>query len=198
MDARPWGLEGVRARPQVPLFAAGGPESLRVQALETAVGVRIFPPWARPPARKFQRRDPMANLTRYNPFDETFDDLFKGFFVRPMTFDNQQPVQIKVDVKEEEGAYVVYADIPGVKKEDIHVTVDGNQVAISTEMNRSREEKQGDKLVHVERYSGKAYRAFSLAQEVDETQAQARYTDGVLELRLPKKAQASARKLSIQ
>ncbi|HWA12619.1 MAG TPA: Hsp20/alpha crystallin family protein [Burkholderiales bacterium] len=140
----------------------------------------------------------MANLTRYNPFDETFDDLFKGFFVRPMTFDNQQPVQIKVDVKEEEGAYVVYADIPGVKKEDIHVTVDGNQVAISTEMNRSREEKQGDKLVHVERYSGKAYRAFSLAQEVDETQAQARYTDGVLELRLPKKAQASARKLSIQ
>jgi HSP20 family protein len=140
----------------------------------------------------------MANLTRYNPFDETFDDLFKGFFVRPMTFDNTQPVQIRVDVKEEAGAYVVYADIPGVKKEDIHVTVDGNQVAISTELNRNREDKQGDKLVHVERYSGKVYRAFSLAQEVDETQAQAKYTDGVLELRLPKKAQLSARKLSIQ
>jgi HSP20 family protein len=140
----------------------------------------------------------MANLTRYNPFDDTFDDLFKGFFVRPMAFDNPQPVQVKVDVKEEDGAYVVYADIPGVKKEDINVTVDGNQVAISTEVKRNREEKQGDKLVHVERYSGKVYRAFSLAQEVDETQAQAKYTDGVLELRLPKKAQVSARKLSIQ
>ena len=140
----------------------------------------------------------MANLTRYNPFDETFDDLFKGFFVRPMAFDSQPPVQVKVDVKEEDGAYVVYADIPGVKKEDINVTVDGSQVAISTEITRSREDKQADKLVHVERYVGKVYRAFSLAQEVDETQAQAKYTDGVLELRLPKKAVASARKLSIQ
>lgn len=140
----------------------------------------------------------MASLTRYNPFDETFDDLMKGFFVRPMAFDGQPPVQVKVDVKEEEGAYVVYADIPGVKKEDINVTVDGNQVAISTEVKRVREDKQGEKLVHVERHVGKVYRAFSLAQEVDETQAQAKYTDGVLELRLPKKAATSARKLSIQ
>ena len=140
----------------------------------------------------------MASLTRYNPFDETFDDLMKGFFVRPMAFEGQPPVQVKVDVKEEEGAYVVYADIPGVKKEDINVTVDGNQVAISTEVKRVREDKQGEKLVHVERHVGKVYRAFSLAQEVDETQAQAKYTDGVLELRLPKKAATSARKLSIQ
>jgi HSP20 family protein len=140
----------------------------------------------------------MASLTRYNSFDETFDDLFKGFFVRPVAYDSQPAAQVKVDVKEEDGAYVVYADIPGVKKEDIHVTVDGNQVAISTEVKRAREDKQGDKLVHVERYAGKAYRAFSLAQEVDETQAQAKYADGVLELRLPKKAQAAARKLAIQ
>lgn len=140
----------------------------------------------------------MATLTRYNPFDETFDDLMKGFFVRPMAFEGQPTVQVKVDVKEEEGAYVVYADIPGVKKDEINVTVDGNQVAISTEVKRVREDKQGEKLVHVERHVGKVYRAFSLAQEVDETQAQAKYTDGVLELRLPKKAATSARKLSIQ
>ncbi|HEX7812210.1 MAG TPA: Hsp20/alpha crystallin family protein [Burkholderiales bacterium] len=140
----------------------------------------------------------MASVTRYNPFDETFDDLFKGFFVRPMAFDTQPQVQIKVDVKEDDAAYVVTADIPGVKKEEINVTIDGNQVAISAEVKRSREDKQGEKLLHAERYAGKIYRAFSLAQDVDETQAQAKYTDGVLELRLPKKAAVSARKLSIQ
>lgn len=140
----------------------------------------------------------MANLMRYNPFDETFDDLFKGFFVRPMAFENQPQVQIKMDVSEDDNAYVVRADIPGVKKEEINVTIDGNQVAISAEVKRSREERQGEKVLHTERFFGKAYRAFSLAQDVDETQAQAKYNDGVLELRLPKKAAVSARKLSIQ
>ena len=140
----------------------------------------------------------MASLTRYNPFDETFDDLLKGFFVRPMAFDGKPQVQIRVDVKEDDGAYVVQADIPGVKKEEINVTIDGSQIAISAEVKRSREDRQGEKLLHTERFSGKAYRAFSLAQEVDETQAQAKYSDGVLELRLPKKAPVSARKLSIQ
>jgi HSP20 family protein len=140
----------------------------------------------------------MANLMRYNPFDETFDDLFKGFFVRPMAFENQPQVQIKMDVSEDDNAYVVRADIPGVKKEEINVTIDGNQVAISAEVKRSREEKQDEKALHTERFFGKAYRAFSLAQDVDETQAQAKYNDGVLELRLPKKAAVSARKLSIQ
>jgi len=140
----------------------------------------------------------MASLTRYNPFDETFDDLLKGFFVRPMAFDSQPNVQVRVDVKELDDAYVVQADIPGVKKEDINVTIDGNQVAISAEVKRNREDKQGDKLVHAERYAGKVYRAFSLAQDVDESGAQAKYADGVLELRLPKKAVASARKLTIQ
>lgn len=140
----------------------------------------------------------MASLTRYNPFDETFDDLLKGFFVRPMAFENQPQVQIRVDVKEDDSAYTVNADIPGVRKEDINVTIDGNQVAISAEVKRSHEDKQGDKLLHAERYVGKVYRAFSLAQDVDESVAQAKYNDGVLELRLPKKAAVSARKLSIQ
>lgn len=140
----------------------------------------------------------MANMTRYNPFDESFDDLLKGFFVRPMSFDSQPQVQIRVDVKEDDAAYIVHADIPGVKKDEIHVTIDANQIAISAEVKRNREEKQGEKLVHAERYVGKVYRAFSLAQDVDEAQAQAKYTDGVLELRLPKKAVVSARKLAIQ
>jgi HSP20 family protein len=127
-----------------------------------------------------------------------FDDLFKGFFVRPMAFENQPQVQIRMDVKEDDGAYVVHAEIPGVKKEDINVTIDGNQVAISAEIKRGREEKQGEKVLRSERYYGKVYRAFSLAQDVDEASAKANYDGGVLELRLPKKAVTSARKLAIQ
>jgi HSP20 family protein len=140
----------------------------------------------------------MATLTRYTPFDETFDDLFKGFLVRPLAFENSAPVQIRIDVSEDDSAYTVHADVPGVKKDDINVTIEGNQVAISAEVRRNRDDKQADKVVHSERFVGKVYRAFSLAQDVDETQAHAKYTDGVLELRLPKKSVVSARKLTIQ
>ncbi len=141
----------------------------------------------------------MANLARYSyPLDETFDDLFKGFFVRPMTFENQGQAQFRIDVKEDDGAYVVQAEIPGVRKEDINVTINGNQVAISTEVKREREDKQGEKVLRSERYYGKVYRALNLAQDVDEASAKAKYNEGVLELRLPKKAAVTAKKLSIQ
>ena len=141
----------------------------------------------------------MASLTRYTPFDETFDDLFKGFFVRPMSLDNQHAMQqVRMDVSEDDGAYVVRAEIPGVKKEDINVTIEGNQVAITAEVKHDREEKKGEKVLRSERFYGKVYRAFSLAQDVDEAGAQAKYSDGVLDLRLPKKAVESAKRLTIQ
>ena len=141
----------------------------------------------------------MANLTRYNPFDETFDDLFKGFFVRPMSLDNPPTtVQVRMDVTEDDGAYTVHAEIPGVKKDDINVTIDGNQVAITAEVKHNNEDKRGEKVLRSERFYGKVYRAFSLAQDVDEASAQAKYNEGVLELRLPKKTAVSAKKLSIQ
>ncbi len=142
----------------------------------------------------------MANLTRYSPFDEAFDDLFKGFFVRPVAFDEktQPQVGIRMDVTESDKAYLVHADIPGVKKEDIQITIDGNQVSISAEARYHREQKDGEKVLRSERSYGKAYRAFSLAQDVDESNAEAKYVDGVLELTLPKKAASSTKRLSVQ
>lgn len=147
----------------------------------------------------------MAGITRYDPFNLTrvdpfgdIDDLFKGFLVRPMAFEGQPQMQIKMDVKEDDGAYTVHADIPGVKKEDIHVTIEGNQVSISAEVKKEKEEKQGEKLLRSERYYGKVARSFTLAQDVDEAKAQAKYADGVLELKLPKKAVTSAKKLAVQ
>lgn len=142
----------------------------------------------------------MAYVTRYDPFGDKFDDLFNGFFVRPAGLDEQtQPrATIRMDVTENDKAYVVQAEIPGVKKEDVHVTIDGNQVAISAETNIRKEQKDGEKVLRTERSYGKTYRAFTLAQEVDDSSAEAKYVDGVLELTLPKKAAASATRLMIQ
>lgn len=143
----------------------------------------------------------MANISRYDPFDlatEPFDDLFRGFF-RPVRFEGQpQQMQIKVDVKENDKSYTVHADIPGVKKEDIHVTIDGNQVSISAEVKKEKEEKEGDKVLRSERYFGKVFRSFSLGQDIDEGASSAKYNDGVLELVLPKKKAAATKKLTVQ
>lgn len=145
----------------------------------------------------------MANLTRYDPLDlalEPFDDMFRGFF-RPVRWEGmQQPqqMQIKVDVKEGERDYTVFAEIPGVKKEDIHVTVEGNQISISAEAKKETEEKEGEKLLRCERYYGKVLRTFTLPQEVNEAESSARYSDGVLTLNLHKKSSSSAKKLSVQ
>jgi len=140
----------------------------------------------------------MANILRYNPADDAFDDLFRGFFMRPVRFEGQPDVQIKMDVSEDDKAYTVHAEIPGVSKEDIHVTIDGNQVAISAEIKNEKEVKEGEKVLRSERYYGKVSRAFTLGQDVDEATAQAKYDNGVLELRLPKQIAAKAKRLNIQ
>lgn len=140
----------------------------------------------------------MANITRFRPTGDALDDLFRGFFMQPVRLDGQQDVQMKMDVSEDDKAFKVHAEIPGVKKEDIHVSIDGNQVSISAEVKNEKEVKEGEKLLRSERYYGSVSRAFSLAQDVDEGAAQAKYNDGVLELTLPKKKAAATRKLVIQ
>jgi len=140
----------------------------------------------------------MANILRYNRADDAFDDLFRGFFMRPVRFDGQQEIKIKIDVSEDDKAYTVHAEIPGVKKEDINVNIDGNQVAISAEVKNEKEVKEGEKVLRSERYYGIVSRVFSLAEEVDESTAQAKYNNGVLELSLPKRISAKSKSLTIQ
>ena len=141
----------------------------------------------------------MANLTRYDPFEtglEPFDDLFRGFF-RPVRMDRELP-QFKMDVKEDDQAYTVHADLPGVKKEDIHVSIEGNTVAISAETRSETEQKEGEKVLKRERSYGKVFRSFSLGSDIDEASASAKYNDGVLELVLPKKAAAASKRLTVE
>ena len=146
----------------------------------------------------------MANVTRFDPFQTTgifgsndpFDEVFKGFF-RPVRAENQAPGQFKMDVKEDEKGYQVHAEIPGVKKEDIHVTIDGNQVSISAEVKQEKEVKDGEKVLRSERYYGKVARSSALGSDLDENAAQAKYDNGVLELNLPKKVVAPTKRLTI-
>ncbi len=138
----------------------------------------------------------MANVTRYDPFGD-LDDMFKGFMLRPVRVEQQVP-QIRMDVKENNGAYVVRAEIPGVKKEDIKVDVDGNMVSISAETKEEKEQKEGGRVIRSERYYGSMSRSFSLGQDVDEKTAKAKYTDGVLELTLPKKLGSHQGKIIVQ
>ena len=140
----------------------------------------------------------MASITH---FDEAFDDLLRGFFVRPVNFEGSvhaAPAQFRVDVTEDEKAYTVRAEIPGVKKDEINISIDGDQIAISAEVKNEKEVKDGERVLRSERYYGKVQRAFQLGQAVDENAAGATYTDGVLELTLPKKAAASAKRITIQ
>lgn len=139
----------------------------------------------------------MSNMTRYDPFEtDSLDNLFRGFF-RPVKLDRDMP-QIRMDVKEDETGYAVHADIPGVNKDDIHITIDGNTVSISAETKKLTEQKDGERVLRRERYVGRVGRSFALEHEVDEASASARYQDGVLELVLPKKAAAAARRLAVQ
>ena len=141
----------------------------------------------------------MANILRSRTAsDEAFNDLFRGFFMSPVRFDGQQDIQIKVEVAEDDKAYTVHAEIPGVKKEDIRVTVDGNQVAISAEVKNEKEVKEGGKVLRSERYYGTVSRSLALAQEVDDSAVVAKYVDGILELNLPKRTVEKAKQISIQ
>jgi HSP20 family protein len=142
----------------------------------------------------------MANVTRFDPFNDLVDDLFKGFFVRPVAYEGRSDVlpRMKVDVAEKDGAYTVTAELPGVKKDDIQVTIDGAQVTLAAEVKREKEVSQDERVLHTERTFGKLSRSFTLPQEVDEGKAEAKFRDGVLELTLPKKAAAARKQISVQ
>jgi HSP20 family protein len=140
----------------------------------------------------------MANITRYEPFND-LDDIFKGLFVRPMRFDLEgvPQMKLKIDVTKADDTYTVKADIPGVKKDDIQLSIDGNEVTISGEVKKETEEKKGEEVLRSERYYGTISRSFTLPHDVDEARVVAKYADGVLKVSLPMKAQSRTRKIAV-
>lgn len=142
----------------------------------------------------------MNPLTRYEPLVGRLDGLFDELFRPAFVWENgaaTQPLPIRVDVKETTEAYTVFAELPGVKKDEIHVEIEANEVTISAETRREAQ-KEGEKFLRVERAFGKTARRFALPQDLDETKAVAKFNDGVLELTLPKKAAVTGRKVQVQ
>ena len=142
----------------------------------------------------------MSQLRLTDPlFGDAFDTALRRL-IPATAFESTVPdLKMRLDVTESPEAYQVKADIPGVKKEDIRVRIDGNVVRIDAESRSEREEKgNGDKVLRSERCYGTISRSFSLAQDIDEARVEARYADGVLSLLLPKRAPAAGRQVVIQ
>ena len=133
-------------------------------------------------------------------FDDFFRDLSPAFYVKPLHGDPlPSPAQIKIDVQENEGAYTVQAEVPGVPKDDIHVALDGNVVTLCAEIKQEDSSRKDDKVLRSERYFGEVSRSFQLPVEIDTASASAKYDNGVLSLTLPKKRPAGGvQKLKIE
>jgi HSP20 family protein len=130
--------------------------------------------------------------------DTGVDELFRGFF-KPVRWENAPaPVMIKMDVTESKDGFLVHAEMPGVKKDDIDVSIEGNQVTIAAEVKRETEKKEGDRVLRSERYFGNVYRSFTLPAELDEPKCTATYEKGILELKLVTKATPPGKKLEVK
>ena len=136
-------------------------------------------------------------IARSGLFDDFFKDVAPGFYVKPLHGD-PMPAQIKVDVKETPAAYTVVADLPGVPKEDIHVTVEGNVVTLRAEVKQEDRQTEGEKVLRSERYYGALTRSFQMPVDLDEGAAKAKFDNGVLQLTLPKKAAVAGQRLTIE
>lgn len=145
------------------------------------------------------QRDALNPLGRFDPFSD-MEEFMHDFFAPAMRgVRNVGNGRMRVDIAETEQAYQVQADLPGVNKDDIKVSIDGNRVSISAELKDERVSRDGGgKVVRSEREYGQQYRSFVLPHEVDEAGAQARYENGVLLLDLPKKEGTGGRQLAIQ
>jgi HSP20 family protein len=143
----------------------------------------------------------MVNITRFNPLEDAVENLFRGIPMwLPLPIAETRAsasTQFRMDVTENDKEYQVLAELPGVKKEEISITINGNQVSVSAEVKHEKDVKNGGTVLRAERYYGKIQRSFALGQEVDEAAAQAKYNDGVLELTLPKKAVATTKRLAV-
>ncbi len=141
----------------------------------------------------------MVNITRFNPYEDAIENLFRGIPVWVPNLETRAPAptQFRMDVTENDKEYQVLAEMPGVKKDEISVTINGSEVTVSAEVRHEKDIKNGGTVLRAERYYGKIQREFTFSQEIDEAKAQAKYNDGVLELTLPKKSGAAAKRLAV-
>lgn len=139
------------------------------------------------------------NRSRWGWLDDEFDHVFEGFF-RPMRLFEERTTHDLVpaiDVREDENQYVVRAELPGIKKDDIAVTLENGILTISAGTKSEHEQKDGERVIRRERRYGKYMRSLRLGTEIDENKAKANYKDGVLELVLPKSEAVKPKRIAV-
>jgi HSP20 family protein len=141
-----------------------------------------------------------ARRDAFSAFDEFFSDFFNraGVPVAARASELPSAVRARMDVIDTGEKYEVLVDLPGVKKEDINVTVEGARVAIAAEARGVRESRDGDRVLHAERYATQYARSFELPAEVTEDGAEAAFENGVLKLALPKRATVTSKRLTVR
>jgi HSP20 family protein len=142
------------------------------------------------------RSDEMKKLSLTDQMND-LEDVVRSFMRRPFIVDSQIP-EIRMDVREDDDAYTIQAEIPGAKKEDMKIDVDDNYVSIAAQLGSQTERKNGGRWLCSERYAGSVSRGMSLAHEVDASKASASYENGILALTLPKKTRSAAHSVSIR
>ena len=125
------------------------------------------------------------------------EEVVRGFMRRPSLFDSQIP-EIRMDVREDDDSYVIQAEIPGAKKDDVKIDVEDNYVSIAAQLGNQTERKNGGRWICSERYFGSVSRGMSLSHEVDPAKASAQYENGVLAVTLPKKSRSSAKTIEVR
>jgi HSP20 family protein len=137
-------------------------------------------------------------VMRGNHLDEIFRDVSPGFYVTPLHGETvPEPVQIKIDLKENHLAYTIHAELPGVSKDNIYVSLSGGVVLLRAEVRQHDVQTQDDKVLRNERYFGSLSRSIQLPLEIDPSQARARLDNGVLTLTLPKMLGSGVQRLKI-
>jgi len=125
----------------------------------------------------------MSNLTRFNSL---FDDTFFNDFFRPVRRDSSGDRVPAIDVHDGEGQYLVKVDLPGIRKEDIEISLENGVLSVSAETTKEDKEEKDGKLVRQERHYGKFLRSLTVGSDVDPARIKAHFEDGVLNLTLPK------------
>lgn len=143
----------------------------------------------------------MNNLTQRDGhfFDDFFNELSPSFFVRPLNARSaSEAAKIKIEVQDKEEAYLVHAELPGVEKDQIDISIDGDSVTIKAEVKSKTQKKEDSNLLRSERYYGFMQRSFRLPVAIDTQQAEAKCENGILELKLPKLKEAQSTKLTVK
>lgn len=131
-------------------------------------------------------------------FDRLFDDAFGNVLVcAPAARTGAAARSPALDVAESDRAYTVKLEMPGVKKEDIKITVEGKRVSVQAQSETAEEKKDGERILHRERTATSFARSFSLPVEVDQAGTGAKLEHGVLTLELPKRAVTAAAQITI-